>query len=182
MRDLCTISWWMYCFYRKTRKGKTPVFERISNASVQPIWKSIDQNVISCKNNFQFHRHIVSETGLKTDADKNKAVLNFPMLRNHTWVKSILSVVSQNWHFQLNPNFSLLLPEFHKNLAGQHWLSSWLTKQNIQSVPWRQTWILLEFWQSCRSKKLINTHASSFAMGEVPAQAHAGNERCICYA
>lgn len=124
--------------------------------------------------------HTITKDGLKPNDDKVKAVLNFPLPKTQTEIKSFLGLIGYYRKFirdfaKITKPLTTCLKKNHKIIINEEYIKAFQQcKELLTSAP------LLQY-PDFEKPFVLTTDASNFAIGAVLSQGQIGSEKPIAY-
>lgn len=125
--------------------------------------------------------HTITKEGLKPNNDKINAVLNFPLPKTQTKIKSFLGLVGYYRKFikdfaQITKPLTACLKKNHKIKVTNEYIESFQKcKELLTNAP-------LLLYPDFEKTFILTTDASNFAIGAVLSQGSIGSDKPIAYA
>lgn len=125
--------------------------------------------------------HSITKDGLKPNNDKIEAVLNFPLPKSQTEIKSFLGLVGYYRKFikdfaKLTRPMTVCLKKNHKVVLDKEFIEAFeRCKELLTNAP------LLQF-PDFDKQFILTTDASDYAIGAVLSQGTVGSDRPVAYA
>lgn len=137
-----------------------------------------------CKSSLTYLGYVVDEGGLRTDPNKVKAIVEFPIPRTTTEIKRFLGMAG--WYRRFVPNFSTFVSPILALIKGKHKRQSvsWSLEANAAFTEIKQLLASAPILASPDFSKpfIIQTDASDVGLGAVLLQGDGESERVIAYA
>ena len=124
--------------------------------------------------------HIVTESGVKTDPEKIKAISEWPQPKNVTELRSFLGLCT--YYRKFVKDFSRIAKPLHRlTEAKQHYAWTEVCQEVFQELKRRLTGAPVLAYPVVDKDFILDTDASNFAVGGVLSQEHEGQEKVVAY-
>ncbi|CAK9799160.1 Retrovirus-related Pol polyprotein from transposon 297 [Anthophora plagiata] len=124
--------------------------------------------------------HIVTETGVKTDPEKVKAITEWPVPRNVTELRSFLGLCS--YYRKFVRNFAGIAAPLHRLTEGKIGFSwSQECQGAFRELKGRLTAAPVLVYPDSGKDFILDTDASNFAIGAVLSQEQGSQEKVVAY-